>query len=95
MKLSARQIQHATKEISAQVLPENHPMMAQLIPLFGHHTYFLDKDGLEIVEKIGSLPDGTATGNIVRLASWADMERTALAPHAPEPTDVVVRLKTG
>ena len=48
----------------------------------------------EIVEKTGSLPDGSATATIVRLASWADMERTALAPHAPEPTDVVVRLKT-
>lgn len=93
MKLSARQIQHTTDQLSAQALPEDHPMMAELIPLFGNHTYFLDQDGLEIVEKTGDHPDGSASGNIVRLAMWADVERTALAPHAPEPTDVIVRLK--
>jgi len=93
LKLSARQIRHTTDQISAQALPEDHPMMAELIPLFGEHTYFLDKEGLEIVEKTGELPDGTQTASIIKLARWADMYRTALAPHAPEPTDVVVRLK--
>jgi hypothetical protein len=92
MKLSARQIETTTDQISAQVLPEDHPMMAELIPLFGDHTYFLDKEGLEIVEKTGDLPDGAATGNIVKLASWADINRTALSPHEPLPTDVVVRI---
>ncbi|WP_374373979.1 hypothetical protein [Dongia sp.] len=94
MKLSARQIEDTTEQISAQALPEDHPMMAELIPLFGHHTYFLDKEGLEIVEKTGDLPDGTATCNIVKLASWADMNRTTLAPHEPQPTDVLVRIET-
>lgn len=94
MKLSARQIERTTEQISAQALPDDHPMMAELIPLFGQHTYFLDKDGLEIVEKTGDLPDGTTTASIIKLASWADMERTTLAPHDPQPTDVLVRLKT-
>lgn len=94
MKLSARQIEHTTEQISAQALPEDHPMMAELIPLFGHHTYFLDREGLEIVEKTGDLPDGTTTASIVKLASWADMNRTTLAPHAPQPTDTLVRLRT-
>lgn len=94
MKLSARQIEHATEQIGAQVLPEDHPMMAELIPLFGHHTYFLDREGLEIVEKTGDLPDGTTTASIVKLAGWADVNRTTLAPHDPQPSDVLVRLRT-
>jgi hypothetical protein len=94
MKLSARQIEHTTEQIGAQVLPEDHPMMAELIPLFGHHTYFLDREGLEIVERTGDLPDGTTTASIVKLASWADVNRTTLAPHDPQPSDVLVRLRT-
>jgi hypothetical protein len=30
--------------------------------------------------------------NVVNLASWANAERTALTPHQPEVTDVVVEI---
>jgi hypothetical protein len=29
---------------------------------------------------------------VVNIASWADAERSALEPHTPEPTDIVVEL---
>lgn len=93
MKLSAKQIEVTTDQISAQAVPDDHPMMAQLIPLFGDHTYFLDKEGLEIVEKTGDLPDGKATAHVIKLASWADMNRTTLSPHDPQPTDVMVKIE--
>ncbi|MBL8708936.1 MAG: hypothetical protein JNL25_07075 [Rhodospirillaceae bacterium] len=93
MKLSARQIEHTTDQISAQAVPEDHPMVAQLIPLFGDHTYFLDKEGLEIVEKTGETAEGRPTALVIKLASWADMNRTTLAPHDPEPTDIKIRLE--
>jgi len=31
-------------------------------------------------------------GSVVKLANWTDERRTTLAPHPPEPTEVVVEL---
>jgi hypothetical protein len=31
-------------------------------------------------------------GQVVKLASWSDPNRTSLVPHEPEPTEVVVDL---
>ena len=52
----------------------------------------LTSDGLHIVET-GEPTESSALANVVNLASWADEERTALAPHQPEVTDVVVELE--
>jgi len=30
---------------------------------------------------------------VVKLASWSDESRTSLAPHPPEPTNLVIELK--
>jgi hypothetical protein len=74
-------------------LPDNHPAVPQLNQLFGEHTYFLDGNGLHIVEPGKATDSGSQRGVVVKLASWSDSSRTSLAPHPPESTDLVVVLE--
>jgi hypothetical protein len=91
MKLSAAQIKHAAPQIEAQPIPESHPAVQELKGIFGDHTFFLGQDGLHVVETGARAGDG-GLANVVNLASWIDKERTALKPHKPEVTEVVVEL---
>jgi hypothetical protein len=91
MKLSTAQIEQTLTQIGAQAIPDDHPVIPQLKGLFGDHTFFLDQNGLHIVET-GEPTDASALANVVDLASWADGDATALAPHQPRVTDVVVEL---
>jgi hypothetical protein len=58
--------------------------------MFGEHTFFLDQNGLNIVQLEEFDPDGGPTGKLVRVASWSGKEQ--LKAHDPEPTDMVVML---
>jgi hypothetical protein len=91
MKLSSAQIEHTLPQIGAQALPDNHPAVSELKGLFGDHTFFLDGEGLHIVEA-GAATEDTSLANVVNLANWTSEERTALVPHKPEVTDVVVEV---
>ena len=93
MKLSSQAVEHTLSQFEAQALPENHPAVAQLNQLFGDHTYFLDGDGLHIVEPTEPTDSGTQKGVVIKLASWSDASRTSLAPHAPEASDRVIELE--
>jgi hypothetical protein len=95
MKMSSDRIERALTQFEALVLPEDHPAVPQLHDLFGEHTFFLDRNGLHIVEPAGATPAGAPTGKVVRLASWTDSEQTSLATHEPRPTDVVIVLSDG
>jgi len=93
MKLSSGQIEQTVRQFPARPIPDNHPAATQLEQLFGEHTFFLDPDGLHIVEVAGSAADnGRETCKVVKLASWHDENRTSLAPHAPEEIDVLIEL---
>jgi hypothetical protein len=50
MKLNAAQVERALGQFDARALPENHPVVPQLNTLFGDHTFFLDRNGLNVVE---------------------------------------------
>ena len=91
MKLSAAQIRHAAPQLEAQAIPDNHPAVQELKGLFGDHTFFLGQDGLNVVET-GERAGAGGLANVVNLANWADKDRTALAPHKPEVTEVVVEI---
>ncbi len=93
MKLSNQAVEQTLTQFEAECLPETHPAVAQLNQLFGEHTFFLDGEGLHIVEPTAAADAGAQKGVVVKLASWSDSSRTSLAPHAPEPTDRVVVLK--
>ena len=92
MKLSARQIAQTKDRIGAQPVPDTHPLVPQLTDLFGSHTFFLDREGLGIVETADSEAVPARTATVVKLARWTDEKRTTLAPHAPVATDVVVEI---
>jgi hypothetical protein len=77
----------------ARAIADSNPMMVQLNALYGDHTFFLDSQGLHIVEPVE--PDGgLQMGRVVKLADWGDDERTSLTPHPAEPTDVLVSLES-
>jgi hypothetical protein len=93
MKLTSAQVERTLRQFEAQAVPNNHPAVAQLSEMFGDHTFFLDSNGLNIVEPIEAGPEaGAQPAQVVNLANWADEALTRLAPHEPEPTNAVVDL---
>ncbi len=92
MKLASAIIERTLDQFEAEALPDNHPAVPQLSELFGDHTFFLDANGLNIVEPAESSRAGVQTWKVVKLASWKDAAQTSLTSHKPEPTNVVIAL---
>jgi hypothetical protein len=93
VKLSTALVERALDRFDAQALPESHPAMATLSKVFGEHTFFIDGNGLNIVQPAIRYDSGSEMGQVVKLATWEDATRTSLKPHEPEPTGVMVPLK--
>jgi hypothetical protein len=89
MKLSPAQVHRVQQQIGGQVISSRHALSPQLQRAFGNHTFFLDSEGLNIVEPS---PADSQVGNVVKLASWVDDEHSTLEPNPPEPKPVVVQL---
>lgn len=87
MKLDAELVERTLGQIEAEAIPEDHPVLPKLKDLFGDHTFFLDNNGLNIVEPMEERPQ---TGEVVNVASWDDADPPHLLPHMPESTDVMV-----
>jgi hypothetical protein len=94
MRLSSTLVERTLSQFEAQAIPENHPSIPELNRTFGNHTFFLDGEGLHIVEPTAPTEDGVEAGQVVKVASWQDANRTSLVAHRPEPTDVVIELGT-
>jgi hypothetical protein len=95
MKMNSAQVERTISQFKAQPIPDDHPMVPQLSALFGEHTFFLDSDGLSVVEPTEFAGSGDAlSGTVVKLANWSDPNLTSLAPQEPELTDIVVTLGT-
>jgi hypothetical protein len=94
MRLSDDLVRRTVSQFDAQAIPETHPAMTQLSEMFGDHTFFLDGNGLHVVEPLEVTEAGLQKGKVVKLASWIDPDQTSLAPHRPEITDVTVILAT-
>jgi hypothetical protein len=92
MKLASAMIERTLDQFEAEALPDNHPAVPQLSELFGDHTFFLDTNGLNIVEPAKSSRAGVQRWKVVKLASWEDATQTSLTSHKPEPTNVVIAL---
>jgi hypothetical protein len=92
MRLTSALVQRTLSQFEAQAIPDNHPSIPELNRTFGDHTFFLDGEGLHIVEPAEPTQDGIEAGQVVKVASWQDPHRTSLVAHRPEPTDVVVEL---
>ena len=72
MKLNSALAERTQSQFDAQAIPENHPVVGQLNSLFGDHTFFLDAQGLNIVEPAGNADSGQKTAQVVKLAAWSD-----------------------
>jgi hypothetical protein len=94
MKLNATQVKRTLSQFDAEVLPDSHPVVPQLNTLFGDHTFFLDSDGLNVLEPAETPEVEGQAGEVISLASWSDATLTSLRPHEPEPTGVVIVLES-
>ncbi len=92
MKLNSAQIERTLHQFEAEAIPAEHPVVPNLERLFGDHTYFLDNNGLSIVEPVEAEQKAGGRGVVVNLASWSDGNASRLQPHDPEPTELVVDL---
>jgi hypothetical protein len=90
MRLTPAQVQRILTQLEVKAIPDDHPGVPQLYELFGDHTFFLDRKGLNIVEPAETSHAGVQVGRIIRVADWSDAKLTKLAPHDPEPTDALV-----
>lgn len=93
MKMNPAQIEQTLTQFEAQVIRDDHPLVSELSQLFGDHTFFLDSNGLNVVEPNQDSQPGTLAGTVINLANWGDAQLTSLLPHEPEPTKVVVILE--
>ena len=92
MRLTPVLVKQTLTQFEAQAIPDNHPAVPELNRLFGDHTFFLDNDGLSIVEPAAeAVSAGKQTARVVNVANW-NADLTGLARHEPEPTEAVVRL---
>ena len=94
MKLNSMQIEQTLKQLEARVLSDDHPAVAEFSNLFGDHTFFLDANGLSVLEAIERPKMEVHSGEVVSLADWSDATLTHLTTHAPEPTGVVIFWKS-
>jgi len=94
MKLNSSQVKQTLNQFQAEVLPEDHPAVAQLNNLFGEHTFFLDGGGLKVLEPVGAPEIDASSGEVVSLADWSDATLTSLRPHEPEMTGVMIALES-
>src|SRR5215475_8311059 len=90
MFASDRSLMNRASITITSALSDDHPLVQKLSELFGDHTFFLDSSGVNIVEPNESADASPPVGTVVNVANWSDSELTSLAPHAPEPTEVVV-----
>jgi hypothetical protein len=94
MRLTSAQVQRTLSQFQAQAIADDDPMVARLTGLFGDHTFFLNDNGLNVVEPTEPPEPGVQACKVVNLANWADANLTSLAPHEPEPTGVVIVLES-
>ena len=99
MKLNTAQVARTKRQLNIEALPDDHPLVPQLHQIWGDHTYFIDGNGLNIVEPVDAALDVPksdigAVGVVVNLATWTDSNPPKLEAHEPELTDSTVSLGT-
>ena len=67
MRLTSALVERTLSQFEAEAIPDNHPAVPQLRGLFGDHTFFLDGNGLNIVEPAEPTQAGVQAGKVVNL----------------------------
>jgi hypothetical protein len=94
MKLTSAQVERTLSQFQGEAIPDNHPVVPQLNNLFGEHTFFLDTNGLSIIEPTQDDETARQCGQVVNLADWSAGNPNRLEPHEPKPTEVVITLES-
>ena len=92
MKLTSAQVERTLGQFEARAIPDDHPVIPQLNDLFGEHTFFLDRKGLNIVEPAEAAAGAAA--KVGNLASGSDDDPSGLELHEPEATDIVITFES-
>ncbi len=95
MKLNAAQIEQTLAQFEAEPIPADHPAVNKLESLFGDHTFFLDGNGLNILEPVEKEKLDGSSCVVMNIASWADASGSSLQPHEPEATEQKIHLEYG
>ena len=94
MKLSTNQIEQIQEKLWKHPLPDDYAALAKLRKAFGDQTFYLLADGLHIWEYVEV---AGAEGQVIialKVAAWANEEKSDLSLLKPQLTDVTVRLST-
>ena len=84
MKLTKSQIETIRERFGADPVPEDSPADDLLKQHFGDHTFYVDEVGVLVFEAEDPAPSDQGRQAVpMRVASWTDEKRDALAPHDP------------
>jgi hypothetical protein len=89
MKLNENQVEQVLDQVPADVIPNDHPTVPQLESVFGPHTFFVGSEGLHVVERGAADAGSDHAAYVVKVAHWADEQKTSLIPQDAEVTDTV------
>jgi hypothetical protein len=94
MKLNTAQVARTKSQLNIEALPDDHPLVPKLHQIWGDHTYFIDGNGLNIVEPVDADAEVPKSdiGVVVNLANWTDSNPPNLEAHEPKLTDSTVLL---
>ena len=72
MRLNFEWVERTLAQYPARLVPESDPVVPKLVDMFGDHTFFLDSNGLNIVEPASRLatasrPEGWSSLHIGRM----------------------------
>ena len=83
MKLNSAQVERTLSQFQGEAIPDNHPAGPQLNNVFGEHTFFLDRNGLNIVEPASAAGGGSQWAKVVKLANGVRPIRTTWSLTSP------------
>jgi hypothetical protein len=84
MRLSNAQVRDVLRQMNAQLVPADHPIVPQLEQVFGLHTFFLKPEGLHVVERGETPAPDSDPAFVVKIADWTDETHKVLAPQRYE-----------
>lgn len=97
MKLTTQQIEDAVLKLQVSAISESAGLMAELVDLYGDHTFFVDPDGLHILERLDEDQQGDDREflTLIQIAAWTDETRSEVATHDPRMTGKTVIMGSG
>src|SRR5437899_13103838 len=81
MKLTSAEVKRTLTQFDGEAIPDDHPVVPQLNQLFGEHTFFIDSNGLNIVEPAASADGRAKSVQGLNLADWSAANATRLEQH--------------